>query len=245
MTLPDAGRPPSDPPLPDPTDPVEVVLFDVDDTLCRYRRSGAELLSLAFDRVGVDPFFGVEDYHERYPAFAAVTDDVESLREACFAALAEERDRDPALGRRVAVAFAEERDHRDVRPLPGAIEAVERLGVDHRLGVVTNGAPSMQGSKLEGLGLADTFEVVVFAGYDSAPKPDPDPFRRALRALSARPERAVHVGNSTGSDVAGALAAGVRAAWLADAPGSVTAPAPAPTYTLSSMGDLRDPPWHG
>ncbi|PSQ56909.1 haloacid dehalogenase, partial [Halobacteriales archaeon SW_7_71_33] len=32
---------------------VETVLFDLDDTLCTYRRSGAELLSLAFDRVGV------------------------------------------------------------------------------------------------------------------------------------------------------------------------------------------------
>lgn len=229
----------------DPTAPVEAVLFDIDDTLCRYRRSGAELLSLAFDHVGVDPLFGVEDYHERYPEFVARTDDVDSLRTACFAALASERGRDPDLGRRVAAAFAAERDHRDVRPLPGALEAVERLDEDYRLGVVTNGAPSMQRHKLDGLGLADAFEVVVFAGYDTAPKPEPEPFRRALRALSTRPERAVHVGNSTVSDVAGARAAGVRAAWLADTGGAVTDPDPEPTYTLSSMADLHDLPWRG
>jgi putative hydrolase of the HAD superfamily len=229
--------------LPGPDAPVEAVLFDVDDTLCRYRRPGAELLRLSFDRVGVEPFFDVEDYHERYPEFVAETDDVVSLREACFATLATERGRDPAVGRRVAEAYAAERDHRNVRPLPGAREAVERLAADHRLGVVTNGSPSMQREKLAGLGLDGAFETVVFAGYDTAPKPESEPFRRALGALSVDPERAVHVGNSLGSDVAGGHAAGVRTAWLADPDGPSATPDPEPTYTLTSLADLHDPPW--
>jgi putative hydrolase of the HAD superfamily len=231
------------PALPPPDAPVDAVLFDVDDTLCRYRRSGAELLAVAFDRVGVDPFFDVGDYHERYPEFLAAAEDVASLREACFAALAAERGRDPAVGRRVAASFAAERDHRAVEPLPGALGAVDRLAADHRVGVVTNGGPSMQRDKLDGLGLGDAFETVVFAGYDTAPKPDPEPFRRALDALSVEPGRAVHVGNSPGSDVAGARAAGLRPAWLADAAASGSDP-PA-TYTLRSMADLHAPPWRG
>jgi len=234
---------------PGPDAPVDVVLFDVDDTLCRYRRPGSELLPLAFERVGVEPFFDVRDYHERYPEFVAASDDVASLREACFAALAGERGRDPELGRRVARAYAAERDHRDVEPLPGAREAVERLAEDHRIGVVTNGGRSMQREKLEALGLDGAFETVVFAGYDTAPKPDPEPFGRALDALSVDPGRAVHVGNSLGSDVTGARAAGVRAAWLADAAGSDAVaeadPDPEPTYALASMADLHAPPWRG
>ena len=229
---------------PDPGAHVDAVLFDIDDTLCRYRRPGSELLALAFDRVGVEPFFRVEDYYARYPEFVTTSDDVVSLREACFAALATERDRDPGIGRRVARAFAAERDHRDVRPLPGALEAVERLAGDHRLGVVTNGSPSMQREKLEGLGLDGAFESVVFAGYDTPPKPDPEPFRRALRALSVAPDRAVHVGNSLESDVAGGRAAGLRTAWLPGS-GSGTPATPEPTYTLASLADLHDPPWHG
>jgi putative hydrolase of the HAD superfamily len=231
------------PSLPDPDEPVDAVLFDVDGTLCRYRRPGGELLSIAFDRVGVEPFFDVEAYHERYPEFLATTDDTATLREECFAALAAERGRDPADGRRVAAAFEAERDHRDVRPLPGATEAVERLAADHRLGVVTNGGPSMQRRKLEGLGIDDAFETLVFAGYGTAPKPDPAPFERALDTLAIDPDRAVHVGNSIGSDVVGARAAGIRAAWLADGTDSLSGPDPKPSYTLTSMADLHRPPW--
>ena len=49
-----------------------------------------------------------------------------------------------------------------------------------------------------------------FASSASQTAPTPAPFEAALSALSVRPERAVHVGNSLRSDVAGARAAGVR-----------------------------------
>lgn len=39
-----------------PTVQPDAVLFDLDDTLCRYRRSGSELLAAAFERTGRDPF---------------------------------------------------------------------------------------------------------------------------------------------------------------------------------------------
>ncbi|WP_255195176.1 HAD family hydrolase [Halorarius litoreus] len=219
--------------------PIDAVLFDVDDTLCRYRRSAAELLSLAFDDVGVEPFFSVEAYHRRYSEFMPETDGVADLRRECFAAIAEESGFERDVGYAVADAFAAERDHRDVEPLPGALEAVESLGEDHAVGVVTNGDPGMQSQKLEGLGLADAFEVVVHAGYDTAAKPDPEPFERALSVLDVSPERAVHVGNSLSSDVAGAHNAGVGSVWLDQG----TAPDPVPHYTLGSMRELRRPPW--
>ncbi len=220
----------------------EAVLFDLDDTLCTYRRGGAELLAVAFDRVGVEPFFGVDDYHERYPEFVDQTDGVRGLRRACFASLAAEAGRDPDVGRAVARAFAEERDHGNVEPLPGADDAVERLAEDHRLGLVTNGAPEMQAEKLSTLDFTDAFETAVYAGYGVPAKPDPGPFHRALEDLSVAPDRAVHVGNSLTSDVAGAHAAGLASAWLGD-----DRPAdrvdPTPDYRLGSLSELLDPPW--
>jgi putative hydrolase of the HAD superfamily len=219
----------------------EAVLFDVDDTLCTYRRSADAVLDEAFEAVGVERFFGQDEYHDRYPEFVDATDGIDDLRRACFAAIAADAGRDPDLGRAVADAFAAARDHANVAPLPGALEAVEALGRDHRLGVVTNGAPEMQAEKLRGLGLADAFETVVHAGYDARAKPHPEPFERALTALETPAERAVHVGNSLSSDVAGAHAAGVASAWLE----AGTEPDPVPTYRLGSMRDLLTPPWLG
>ena len=221
--------------------PVETVLFDLDDTLCTYRRSGAELLSLAFDRVGVEPFFEVETYYGRYERYVDDSDGVVDLRERCFADIAAERGRDPGVGRAVARAYADERDHSNVDPLPGAVETVERLAGEYRLGLVTNGAPGMQRQKLDGLSFGDAFETVVYAGYEVPAKPAPEPFERALADLDAHPERAVHVGNSPSADVDGAHAAGLRAALLPDGPPTETAGEP--DYILDSLSDLTAPPW--
>ena len=221
------------------TSPVDTVLFDIDGTLCEYRRPGRELLAHSFEAHDVAPFFSIEDYYARYAEFADTTDSVEELRAACFAALADDRGYDPTLSRAVADAFTAERDHRNVRFLSGAREAVAALADEYRIGVVTNGAPAMQDLKLQGLGLDDAFEVVVHAGYDAPAKPAPEPFYRALDALDAGPESAVHIGNSLAADVAGAPAAGIQSAWLDDG----SDPDPEPDYTLDSMVDLTSPPW--
>lgn len=218
---------------------VDAVLFDLDDTLCEYRRSGDQLLALAFEDVDVEPFFSVHDYYGRYDEFIAESDSMVDLREHCFTTLATEHGHDPEVGRAVARAYAAERDHQDVRPLPGAREAVQALAADHRLGLVTNGSPEMQCRKLNAVGLADAFEAVLHAGYDAPAKPDPEPFHLALDVLEVPPGEAVHVGNSLTTDVPGAQAAGVQAAWLSDG----SDPEPVPEYTLSSLHDLCKPPW--
>lgn len=212
------------------------MLFDLDDTLCRYRRSGSELLEAAFERTGLDPFVTREEYHARYPEFVDESGSIADLRERCFAAIAESKGRDPADGRRVARAYAAERDHGDVEPLAGVettLEAVSELP----LGVVTNGPPEMQSPKLEALGLADAFDVVIHAGYDAPAKPDPEPFERALAALEAGADRTVHVGNSLRSDVAGARAAGVGAVWLSDGSDPIDADHE-PDHTIASLAEL-------
>jgi putative hydrolase of the HAD superfamily len=195
---------------------LEAVLFDLDDTLLAYRTSPAELLAESFDHVGVDPLFPVDAYFDRYDEFREAHDDVDDLRAACFAALAEACGADPELGRRVAAVYADRRDQRDVRFLPGAEAALRAVRDHHGLaaGLVTNGARSMQTQKLDALGLDDAFDTVVYAGDEVPPKPDPEPFRTALSSLGVAADRAVHVGNSMQSDVAGAHAAGVRSVWV-------------------------------
>lgn len=223
-----------------PADTVRAVLFDLDDTLCAYRRPGDELITTACEAVGVEPFFDGATYEARYGEFTDESEDVADLRERCFAAIAADRGRDPEVGRAIARAFAAERDYGNVRPLAGAREAVESLARRYRVGVVTNGAPGMQRRKLAALPFADRFETVVHAGYDTAAKPAAAPFHEALSTLDASPDRAVHIGNSAASDVAGAHNAGLRSVWLRqpDGPGDHR-----PHFTIDRMGDLTAPPW--
>ncbi|MFB6304052.1 MAG: HAD family hydrolase [Haloferacaceae archaeon] len=233
---------------PAPFDRPEAVLFDLDDTLCAYRRPGSDLLATAFDAVGVDPFFDVEEYYGRYAEFAAQAEGVAAVRERCFATLAAERGRDPDVGRAVAAAYAAERDHANVRPLPGVPEALRRFAADgHRVGLVTNGPPDIQRTKLDALGLTGAFETAVFAGHGTAPKPDPEPFRAALDALGVAPGSAVHVGNAPETDVAGAASAGLRTVLVEGdtdpATGAEGDAAVVPDLRVGSVADLLPPPW--
>lgn len=220
--------------------PVEAVLFDIDDTLCTYERTTADLLQVAFERTEVEPFFSAAEYEARYGKFVDESENIRDLRELCFTDLASEKGRDPALGRAVAQAYTRARDHTNVRWLDGSNEVLERLEGNVRLAAVTNGSPEMQSQKLDALGI-DCFETVVHGGYDAPAKPDPEPFEVALDAVETSPEHAVYVGNSLTSDVAGAHNAGLRAAWIAD--GQTTDPKPMPEYVLDSPSELLERPW--
>jgi putative hydrolase of the HAD superfamily len=217
---------------------VDAVLFDIDDTLCSYRRSGSDILPLAFEQAGVDPFFTVDEYIDRYREFTAESDDMRDLRERCFATFATERGHDPDVGRAVARAYEAERDHTNVRLCPGARETLAMLDGEVALAAVTNGAPEMQSVKLDTLGFDNVFETVVHAGYDTAPKPDPDPFHAALDHLDVAPGRALHVGNSLASDITGGRRAGVKTAWIHGDSDPAEAD-PRPDYTLATVGELR------
>ena len=216
---------------------IEAVLFDLDGTLVEYERPSSEVLDAAFERAGVDPFFEIGAYYEQY--FEQLAGDHDDLREHCFEVIAADRGRDPEVGRRVAAAYAKERSPDAVRLLDGAQEAIERFAADHAIGLVTNGPPYHQRPKIDATGFADAFESVVYAGHDTAPKPDPEPFERALGDLGVTSDRAVYVGNSLAADVAGAAAAGLRSVWLDDG----TDPDPVPDYVVGSLADLRRPPW--
>lgn len=218
---------------------VDVVLFDLDDTICRHRRSVEELLADAFESAGVEPFFTADDFRRWIPK--VVADDPLDLRRQCFAGIAEENGQDPDLGYRVADAY-DDPDPSNVEFLPGAKAAVEAITDRYRTGLVTNGWQAIQERKLEALGIADAFDATVFGTPEEALKPDPDPFYWALDALDASSECAVHVGNSLESDVAGAQAAGVGAVWLA-ADATRQFDANAPDYAIGSMGELLPPPW--
>lgn len=218
---------------------MDAVLFDLDGTLVEYERSGREVLSAAFDRVDVSPFFEVEDYYDRYEAFFEQSRSITHLRERIFADIAETRGHPADLGVEVARAYEAERDHGRVYLLDGAREVLDALA-DRPTAMVTNGDPEMQRPKLESTGLSSYFETVVYAGYDTPAKPDPEPFQLALEAIGGSAGRAVYVGNDPRADVGGAAAAGLDSVWLRN--GSTVTPDTEPTYTIEALSDLFDTP---
>lgn len=214
---------------------VDAVCLDLDDTLVEYDRSVEDVLAHAFDEAAVTPCFTADEYRAAYDRFADDTESMNALRRRCFSHLAEEAGHDPAVGHSVAEAYEAVRDQTRVELLPGARELVDDL--DRPVALVTNGAPDAQRQKLEGAGLADAFDHVVFAGYDTPSKPDPAPFEHALDALGCPADRAIHVGNSVSSDVTGAHAAGLRSVWVPADPDRD--PDPEPHHSFPDLHELR------
>jgi putative hydrolase of the HAD superfamily len=94
---------------------------------------------------------------------------------------------------------------------PGVAEELRALAARVLVGIVTDGDPLIQRAKLRALRVE--VDVVVCSDDDGRAhrKPDPLPFRRALDALDIDASRAVFVGDRPDKDVAGAIAAGMRA----------------------------------
>ncbi|AXA64373.1 HAD family hydrolase [Pseudomonas oryzihabitans] len=86
---------------------------------------------------------------------------------------------------------------------------LERLADRYTLGVLTNGNADVQT-----IGLADYFRFALNAEQLGVGKPDPAPFREALRLTGIAADATVHVGDNPVDDVAGAQRAGIRAVWF-------------------------------
>jgi putative hydrolase of the HAD superfamily len=90
---------------------------------------------------------------------------------------------------------------------------LDALG-DRPLGVITNGTEVQQRGKLERMGIADRFSVILTSEAAGLGKPDPRIFVQAATRLNASPEHCVHVGDDWTRDVEGARRAGFAAIWL-------------------------------
>ena len=97
---------------------------------------------------------------------------------------------------------------------PEADTVLGDLARDHALGIVTNGAASVQRAKLAATTLERYFQTVVISVEVGFAKPDERIFRLALDRLGSAASEAAMVGDSRPRDVAGAHATGLRAILL-------------------------------
>jgi putative hydrolase of the HAD superfamily len=118
------------------------------------------------------------------------------------------------------------------------LEALRERGL--KLGLVSNAfdPPQLLHRDLAELGIAERLDVALFSSEVGRRKPDPEIFRRALDALDVGASEALFVGDTLGSDIAGAAALGMRtcqALWFRadDDPG-----APEPDFQAFTQMDV-------
>lgn len=217
--------------------PFDAVLFDLDGTLCRRTQDTDALYAAAFERAGVDPFGEPDDLWTALDGPPDPDDRVGYLG-AGFARLAAQygrRDADPLA---LAEAFVDGVDNTQVQLYPDAGAAIDAASTAGATALLTNGPANRQAAKVDALGLDERLDAVVYAGDLPRRKPHAAPFERTLDALDASPDSALYVGDSLSYDVAGAHAAGLRAAWLARDGGD---PDPYdPEFVVESLADLPE-----
>ena len=100
------------------------------------------------------------------------------------------------------------------RPVPGVAEVLPCLSRRYRLGLISD-VGLTPGRVLREIlrrdGLLPCFRALTFSDETGATKPLPEQFLRTLAILEVRPEKAAHIGDLPETDLAGAVAVGMRA----------------------------------
>jgi putative hydrolase of the HAD superfamily len=91
---------------------------------------------------------------------------------------------------------------------------LEHLFGYYAMGLLTNGAPDLQRTKIEGAGVGRYFDEILISGDIGIGKPDRRIYETLISRLRATAETTLMIGNNPATDVRGAQQAGMRAVWL-------------------------------
>lgn len=153
-------------------------------------------------------------------------------------ALAAEGITDDPLASDLGVFFRRRRRELQDR-LPGAEEVLHLLRVSGlRIGLLTNGAASLQREKIETSGLGMFFDAAVVSGEIGTGKPEPGIFQHLLGMLGVGARDALMVGNSLARDIFGGKRAGLSTCWLVLEGEEEPVGLVDPDYTIRSLGEL-------
>ncbi len=176
------------------------VLFDLDGTLVDSERDNVESVVLAVRRLGVEiddddrRFIVGHSWNEIYARMVARY----ALRVAMPELIASAVDE-----KRVLLA------HKGHTPLPGALEAVRRLGKRSRLAVVSGASRVEVRDAVEALGLIPAFDFLLGAEDYGRGKPHPEPYQSAMERFGVLPGACLVIEDAEPGVISG-RAAGAR-----------------------------------
>jgi putative hydrolase of the HAD superfamily len=217
----------------------ELVLFDLDDTLCDYAGARVGRLRIAFE-------LAEEGSGTKLTApLADIVD--ESIRiqphgvDHFPAVLSTYGVDDPAAVERAKTWFVGNRFY-GLELFPDAIETIETVRSalpDRRLGLITNGPADVQTAKIQLLGLRPYFDFCLISGVYGYWKPDRQIFLEALRLGNAPASSAIMIGDSAEHDIAGAEASGIPTIWMNRRALPWPPDLPPPTRIAHDLGAFR------
>jgi HAD superfamily hydrolase (TIGR01549 family) len=228
---------------------IDVVLFDLDDTLhddtTAFENAAEEVAREVAAEHGVDALALKDAYvaeahgfwHRLTPEQLKVR--LSSVREQLWElALARVGVDEIGLAKRSAGRYNEYRK-KYFNVFPGAIELLRTLksrGI--KLGILTNGFSETHREKIAILQLGEYFDAIFIADEVGMLKPDPLLFAHACTAMGSSPSRAAMVGDRYNRDISGALEAGMVAIWLKVREEEIPPGSPQPTATVTSLSEI-------
>lgn len=146
---------------------------------------------------------------------------------------------DPKLGETCAELFMTERRNRPY-VYDETFEVLDRLRERYPLLLLTNGSPSLQQEKLDGVpGIASYFDHIVISGNHDHGKPNRSLFEHALGLLGLKPEETIMVGDKLTTDIIGAIQMGMHNAWI-NRHEMKPSEDIAPEYTITNLLELYE-----
>ena len=199
---------------------IEVVLFDLDDTLFAHSRAvahGVRAHRLALGLAGDEAsefarWTALEEHHyHRYLRGELGYQEMRRARARGFVEplgidLLADADADDWFADYVALYRTGWQLFDDTLPMLDALS--------QRLGIITNAELGFQLGKIEAMGVSDRFEHVVASGEVGHAKPDARIFHAAVQRFGVAASEAAYVGDRLHTDAIGAAEAGLLGIWL-------------------------------
>jgi HAD superfamily hydrolase (TIGR02253 family) len=133
--------------------------------------------------------------------------------------------------RRTKISYLEPYPH-----VTSTLTQLARRGI--KLGIVTDAEKMQAWIRISALKLGHLLDVVVTFSDTGKRKPNPAPFKRALKELSVQPEECLFVGDWVERDIAGAKSAGMRTCFAKY--GSVSKGKSHADYEIDDVKEILD-----
>jgi putative hydrolase of the HAD superfamily len=184
---------------------IKALLFDLDDTLYREK----DFVESGYRAVAryISARFGC-DYHQFYSTMIDAHDI--HGRQMVMTVV---KEMFPHTSISIDNLVSIYRDHRpEIQMYPGYLDLLRELSHSYQLGIITDGMPEVQESKVRALRVEGVMDNIIYTWKygEEKQKPHPLSFELMLKSLQTEASNALYVGDNPSKDCAGAHRAGIK-----------------------------------